>query len=147
MLTGVPGESLPACEETFGPVVRVESVPLAAAAVEAANGSAHGLNGSVWTGDRECGAEIARDIECGIVNANDAYATAYAAPGAPMGGLKDSGIGHRQGPEGLKRYVEAKTIGTSRIGPIGSRLVPDRLYARAVRSWSRLYRRLRRKLR
>jgi succinate-semialdehyde dehydrogenase/glutarate-semialdehyde dehydrogenase len=148
VLTGVPGESLPACEETFGPVVRVESVPSADAAVEAANDSAYGLNGSVWTGDRERGAEIARDIECGTVNVNDAYATAYAAPGAPMGGLKDSGIGHRQGPEGLKRYVEAKTIGTSRIGPIGSPpLVPDRLYARAVRSSSRLYRRLRRKLR
>lgn len=44
-------------------------------------------------------------------------------------------------------YVEAKTIGTFRIGPIGSPpLVPDRLYARAVRSSSRLYRRLRRKL-
>jgi succinate-semialdehyde dehydrogenase/glutarate-semialdehyde dehydrogenase len=148
VLTDVPSESLPACEETFGPVVRVESVPSAAAAIEAANDSAYGLNASIWTGDRQRGAELARDVEAGTVNVNDAYATAYAAPGAPMGGMKDSGIGHRQGPEGLKRYVEAKTIGTSRIGPIGSPpFVPDRLYAWGTLSMTRAYRRLQKKLR
>jgi len=148
VLTDVPGESLPACEETFGPVVRVESVPSAEAAVAAANDSAYGLNGSIWTKNRERGAELARDIECGTVNLNDAYATAYAAPGAPMGGMNDSGIGHRHGPEGLKRYVEAKTIGTSRIGPIGPPpFVPDRLYAWGTLTMTSLYRRLRRRLR
>lgn len=148
VLTDVPSGSLPACEETFGPVVRVESVPSAEAAVAAANDSAYGLNGSIFTGDRERGTELARDIECGTVNVNDAYATAYAAPGAPMGGTKDSGIGHRQGPEGLKRYVEAKTIGTSRIGPVGAPpLVPDRLYAWGALTATRLYRRLRKRLR
>jgi succinate-semialdehyde dehydrogenase/glutarate-semialdehyde dehydrogenase len=148
VLTDVPSESLPACEETFGPVVRVEPVPSAEAGVEAANDSAYGLNGSIFTGDRERGAELAREIECGTVNVNDAYATAYSAPGAPMGGMKDSGIGHRQGPEGLKRYVEAKTIATSRIGPVGAPpFVPDRVYAWSLLSMTRTYRRLRKKLR
>jgi succinate-semialdehyde dehydrogenase/glutarate-semialdehyde dehydrogenase len=148
VLTGVPGEARAACEETFGPVVRVEPVPSAEAGVEAANDSAYGLNGSIWTGDRERGAELARDIECGTVNVNDAYVAAYAAPGAPMGGMKDSGIGHRQGPEGLKRYVEAKTIATSRIGPVGAPpLVPDRVYAWGTLSMTRAYRRLRKALR
>lgn len=97
---------------------------------------------------RERGAELARDIECGTVNVNDAYATAYAAPGAPMGGTENSGIGHRQGPEGLKRYVEEKTIGTSRVGPAGPPpFVPDRLYAWGMLTATRLYRRLRKRLR
>ena len=148
VLTNVPSESLPACEETFGPVVRVESVPSVDAAIEAANDSTYGLNASIFTGDRERGAELARDIEAGTVNVNDAYATAYAAPGAPMGGTEDSGIDHRQGPEGLKRYVEKKTIATSRIGPVDAPPpVPDSLYARGVLSLTGAYRRLRKKLR
>ena len=143
VLTDVPDDSLPACEETFGPVVRVEPVPSAEAAVEAANDSVYGLNAAVFTGDRQRGVDIARRIDCGTVNVNNAYVAGYAAPGAPMGGTGDSGIGHRHGPEGLKRYVEPRTVSTSRIGPVDTPpLVPDSLYARGVLSMTRLYRRL-----
>ena len=48
VLTDVPSESLPACEETFGPVVRVESVPSAEAAVAAANDSVQGMLTATW---------------------------------------------------------------------------------------------------
>ena len=148
VLTDVPDDARAACEETFGPVVRVEPVPSADAAIAAANDSDYGLNASIVTGDRERGAELARDIECGTINVNDAYATAYAAPGAPMGGLKNSGIGHRQGPEGLCRYVEPKTIGSSRVGPVSAPPgVPDRLFAAATLAGTRAYRRLRKLLR
>ena len=148
ILTDAPDDSLPACEETFGPVVTVEPVPSAQAAVAKANDSNHGLNASIWTGNRKQGIELARDIESGMVNVNDAYAAAYAAPGAPMGGVKESGIGRRQGPEGLMRYVEPKTIASSRIGPIGKPpLVPERVYAWGTLRGTALLRRFRKALR
>lgn len=148
ILTDVPAESLPACEETFGPVVTVEPVASAEEGIERANDSNHGLNASIWTGDRKRGVELAHEIESGMVNVNDGYAAAYSAPGAPMGGIKDSGIGRRQGPEGLKRYVEPKTIGSSRIGPIGKPpLVPERLYAWSTLEGLSMLRKVRKKLR
>lgn len=148
ILTDLPESSLPACEETFGPVIAVESVPSVEAGIDRANDSEHGLNASVWTADRKRGAEIAREIDCGTVCVNDGYASGYAAVDAPMGGKGDSGIGRRQGPEGLKRYVEPKTIATSRVGPIDPPpVVPDGLYASASIRISRAYRRLRKVLR
>jgi succinate-semialdehyde dehydrogenase/glutarate-semialdehyde dehydrogenase len=148
VLTGVPESSLPACEETFGPVVAVEPVSSVEAGIAAANDSEYGLNGSVWTQDRERGTEIARQIECGTVGVNDGYAVGYAAIDAPMGGMKDSGIGRRHGPEGLKRYLEAKTVATSRIGPVDTPpLVPDSVYAWGTLRFTSFYRRLRKTFR
>jgi succinate-semialdehyde dehydrogenase/glutarate-semialdehyde dehydrogenase len=148
VLTDVPGDSLPSCEETFGPVITVEPVDSVEEGIEEANDSTHGLNASVWTTDLERGQEIAREIECGTVGINDGYAVGYAAADAPMGGMKDSGIGRRHGTEGLNRFVEPKTIATSRIGPVDTPpLVPDTLYAWGVLKLSRSYRQLRKKLR
>ena len=117
ILTDVDPDSTVACEETFGPVVSVTPVPDTATAVEAANDSPYGLNASVWTGDRERGERVAREIDCGTVCVNDAYQVGWAALDAPMGGFGDSGLGRRHGPEGIRRFLEARTVATSRIGP------------------------------
>jgi len=124
VLTGVEPEATVACEETFGPVVSVAPVPDADAAVAAANDSPYGLNASVWTGDRARGVAVAREIDCGTVNVNDAFLATWGAVDAPMGGFGDSGLGRRHGPEGIRRYVESRTIGVSRVGPLG---FPDRI--------------------
>jgi len=114
ILTDVEPDATVACEETFGPVVSVAPVPDADAAVAAANDSPYGLNASVWTRDRDRGAEIARDIDCGTVNVNDAFLATWGAVDAPMGGFGDSGMGRRHhGPRG--------SGGTSSPGRSGSR--------------------------
>ncbi|QKG93647.1 succinate-semialdehyde dehydrogenase (NADP(+)) [Halorubrum salinarum] len=118
VLTGVEPDATVACEETFGPVAAVTPVPDADAAIAAANDSHYGLNASVWTGDRERGAEIAREIDCGTVNVNDAFLATWGAVDAPMGGFGDSGLGRRHGPEGIRRYTETRTVGVSRVGPL-----------------------------
>ena len=133
ILTDVPDDSLAACEETFGPVVTVEPVESGASAVEAANSSAYGLHASVWSSESDRAKDIASRLDCGTVCINDSHSAGWSAYAAPMGGVGQSGIGRRHGPEGLLRYAEPKTIATSRVGPLGS--VPgasDKLYTRVV---------------
>ncbi|EMA67570.1 succinic semialdehyde dehydrogenase [Halorubrum aidingense JCM 13560] len=124
VLTDVDPDSTLAREETFGPVVSVTPVPDADAAVAAANDSPYGLNASVWTSDRARGAAIAREIDCGTVNVNDGFLATWGATDAPMGGFGDSGLGRRHGPEGIRRFVEPRTVGVSRVGPLA---FPDRI--------------------
>ena len=124
ILTDVAPDSRVACEETFGPVVSVTPVDGASEAIERANNSPYGLNASVWTGDTARGEQVARQIDCGTVCVNDGFAVGWGASAAPMGGVGDSGIGRRHGPEGIRRYTESKTVAVSRVGPLSP---PDRL--------------------
>ena len=145
ILTNVPADSLPACEETFGPVAVVEPVESVEEAIEKANDSDHGLNASVWSSDRERAKEVARQIQSGTVCINDPFLVGWASYDAPMGGVKESGIGRRHGPEGLTRYTEPKTIATSRVGPLTAMPgVPDRLFARGFSAFANTMRRLKR---
>ncbi len=143
ILTDLEPDATAACEETFGPVVAVESVPNVATAIRKANDTEYGLNASVWTGNRKRGVAVAREIDCGTVCVNDAYISGWAAVDAPMGGFGDSGLGRRHGPEGIRRYLESRTIATSRIGPLDAPPgVPTAWYARGMFALTRLQRRL-----
>lgn len=143
VLTDVDRDAAISCEETFGPVVTVTPVSSEAAAIERANDSPYGLNASVWTGDRDRGRRVARDIDCGTVCVNDPYLIGWAAFGAPMGGVGDSGVGRRHGHGGLRRFVEQRTIATSRAGPFDVLTrYPNAWTTRAVLTLTELQRRL-----
>lgn len=104
-----PGARI-AQEEIFGPVLAIISYRDEAEAVEIANNSRYGLNGSVFTKDIERGLVLARKIRTGTVEINGNPAGSFA----PVGGFKDSGIGRESGPEGLEAYLEVKSIGIPR---------------------------------
>jgi acyl-CoA reductase-like NAD-dependent aldehyde dehydrogenase len=106
-------------EETFGPTLPVMRVADADQAVALVNDSRMGLGAAVFAADPARGEEIARRLEVGAVCVNDA-AVNYFALAAPMGGTKQSGIGVRHGPEGIRKYCRAQTI------VITSRLMPAR---------------------
>lgn len=105
-------------EETFGPVIAISKVRDADDAIERANASRYGLNFSVWTRNARRGREIASRLDAGTVNVNEAYAATWGSLDAPMGGMKDSGIGRRHGEHGILKYTEPKTIATQRLLPI-----------------------------
>jgi delta 1-pyrroline-5-carboxylate dehydrogenase len=91
-----------------------------AEAVRLANDSEYGLSATVWTGDAERGKSVARQLEAGAVNINDAIANlqSYALP---MGGWKDSGVGARWGgAAGLQKYCRRQAITEPRLKPMKS---------------------------
>lgn len=97
-------------EETFGPVVAIYPFTTVDEAVEQANDTEYGLNASVYCGDTKRGKAIAARLMAGTVNVNDGYSSAWATLDAPMGGMKQSGVGRRHGREGLLKYTESQTI-------------------------------------
>jgi len=104
-------------EETFGPVVAIYRFDDVEDAITAANDSEYGLNASIWTRDLRRGRELAGRIRCGTVNVNEAYVATWSAH-APMGGMRNSGVGRRHGEEGLIKYTEAQTVGVAPFAPL-----------------------------
>jgi acyl-CoA reductase-like NAD-dependent aldehyde dehydrogenase len=99
--------------ETFGPLVAIEIVDTEDEAVAAANASEFGLNASVFTGSLSRGRRLADRLDAGSVNINDGYRATFGTIDAPQGGMKRSGLGRRNGVEGILRYVEARTVAES----------------------------------
>jgi succinate-semialdehyde dehydrogenase/glutarate-semialdehyde dehydrogenase len=110
VLTDVTADMKCSSEETFGPVVAVQVVDSEDAAVAAANASEYGLNGSVISRSRTRARRVAMRLKAGSVNVNEGYRASFGSVDAPQGGVQQSGLGRRNGPEGLLRYVEAHTV-------------------------------------
>jgi acyl-CoA reductase-like NAD-dependent aldehyde dehydrogenase len=97
-------------EETFGPTIPVVKVADEAEAIRLANDSNYGLSATVWTADKERGERIARQLDVGAVNVNDAIANAFSLA-LPMGGGKHSGVGSRfGGAGGMLKYCRQQAI-------------------------------------
>lgn len=97
-------------EETFGPTLPVMKVADEAEAIRLANDSVYGLSASVWTGDKERGERIARQLNAGAVNINDVFANLFSYA-LPMGGWGLSGVGARWGgAEGVRKYCRKQAI-------------------------------------
>lgn len=130
ILDGVEAPMAVCGEETFGPVVSVYRFTDEDQAVAEANATAYGLNASVWTKDSRRGHAVAARLRTGTVNINEGYAPAYGSAQAPMGGMKDSGLGRRHGSEGILKYTEAQTVAHQRLLPMAPSLgMDDEKYA------------------
>jgi aldehyde dehydrogenase (NAD+) len=93
-------------EEIFGPVICVIPADSEAEAVRIANDSDFGLNATVYTNDVDRAYRVARQLRCGTVGHNATRGDFSIA----WGGFKQSGIGREGATEGLRPFLEAKTI-------------------------------------
>ena len=96
-------------EETFGPVLAIQTVESADAAVTLANDSPFGLSASIWTANRKRGQEIASRLRVGSVMIND-VASYYGISEAPHGGRGASGWGRTHSRLGLLEMVQPKYV-------------------------------------
>jgi betaine-aldehyde dehydrogenase len=94
-------------DESFGPVLTVETFTGEDDAVAIANDSIYGLAGAVWTQDAGKGQRVAARLRMGTVWINDFHPY---VPQAEWGGYKQSGIGRELGQAGLDEYRETKHV-------------------------------------
>ncbi|MFL5821359.1 MAG: succinic semialdehyde dehydrogenase [Solirubrobacteraceae bacterium] len=143
LLTDVSDDMTLFADETFGPVVSASRFSSEEEAVQRANASRFGLNFSIWTRDADRGRRLATRLQAGTVNVNEGYISAWGSIDAPMGGMKDSGLGRRHGAEGIRKYTEPQTVAVQRLLPIAPYgPVRQRLWSRLITAGLKLLRRL-----
>jgi succinate-semialdehyde dehydrogenase/glutarate-semialdehyde dehydrogenase len=112
VLVDVPEESSAVQEETFGPVVVINTVADADEAVRRANGTSFGLGSSVFS--KGHGPEIAARLRAGGTTINSVL-TFVGMPSLPFGGVGDSGFGRFHGDDGLREFTRAKATTRKRF--------------------------------
>jgi len=95
-------------EELFGPVAAVIPARDEPDAIRIANDSVFGLGAAVFTANVERGLRIARDdLEAGACFVNTFV---RSDPRLPFGGIRDSGYGRELAAEGIREFVNVKTV-------------------------------------
>jgi acyl-CoA reductase-like NAD-dependent aldehyde dehydrogenase len=97
-------------EETFGPIMPVMPFSTVEEAIALANDTIFGLSAAVFAGTQTEALEVARHIDAGAININDAGLTAIMHE-AEKNAFKFSGMGgSRMGAAALKRFMRKKAF-------------------------------------
>ena len=95
-------------EETFGPVSPIIAFGSVDEAIAIANGTAYGLSSSVCTQRLDTITRFVNELHVGTVNVREV--PGYRLELTPFGGIKDSGLGYKEGvQEAMKSFTNTKT--------------------------------------
>jgi succinate-semialdehyde dehydrogenase / glutarate-semialdehyde dehydrogenase len=107
VLTDIPKDSPAYNEEFFGPVASIFRVKDIDQAIQIANDSRFGLGASAWTKDPVETERFINELEAGMVFLNKMVAS---DPRVPFGGVKSSGHGRELAVQGIREFVNIKTV-------------------------------------
>src|SRR5260370_42338731 len=107
VLTDIPKDSPASKEEFFGPVASVFRVKDVDHALQIASATRFGLGASAWTNDPAETESFIDELDAGLVFLNKMVAS---DPRLPFGGLKSSGHGRELALQGIREFVNAKTV-------------------------------------
>ena len=109
IIAEVPRDAEMVVEESFGPLAPILPVKNLDDAIELANGTAFGLSCGVVTRDMDQALSCVKRIRTGTVNIN--AIPGYRIESSPFGGVKDSGLGIKEGViEAMKYMTNVKTF-------------------------------------
>jgi len=101
-------------EEIFGPIMAIMRVNSDDEAIAIANDCEYGLSCSIFSSNYSRAMDIACKIESGGVTVND-WGLSMLIQALPFGGIKTSGFGKFNGPEGIRDFCNQKTIISDRF--------------------------------
>ena len=107
VLSEVPLSTAIMNEEPFGPVALINPFRTEEEMIAEANRLPYGLASYSWTNDAARQKRLAREVESGMFCINT---TVLGGPDSPFGGVKWSGHGSENGPEGVMSCMVVKAI-------------------------------------
>lgn len=107
VLADVPLTARAMNEEPFGPLALLTPFATPDEAIEQANRLPYGLAAYCFTENGRLQNRLGDDIEAGMIAVNNVR---LSWPDSPFGGMKDSGYGSEDGPEGIAAHLVTKTF-------------------------------------
>jgi len=108
VIDGVRPDMTVVREETFGPVSPIVTFKTIDEAIAISNGTAYGLSSAVCTNRLDYITRFVAELNVGTVNVREV--PGYRLELTPFGGIKDSGLGYKEGvQEAMKSFTNTKT--------------------------------------
>lgn len=107
VLSEIPLDAAVMNEEPFGPLALINPYPTEEAMIAEANRLPYGLAAYAWTADSRRQRRLSADIEAGMVGINSHM---IGSADSPFGGVKWSGHGAEDGPEGVLACMATKAV-------------------------------------
>jgi aldehyde dehydrogenase (NAD+) len=109
VIIDVPRDAQMVVQESFGPLAPILTFKDINDAIKLSNSTAFGLSSGIVTTNMEHAIRFVKELKVGTVNINEV--PGYRIENSPFGGIKDSGLGIKEGViEAIKCFSYVKTF-------------------------------------